>query len=59
MDKKKELQAQLTRVQQQIQEERSRRRKEAWEAEQKVSAAFAQLGLLQRTFVVLFDKGIH
>ncbi|CAL8464266.1 g3801 [Coccomyxa elongata] len=35
VDKKKELQAQLTRVQQQIQEERSRRRKEAWEAEQK------------------------
>ncbi|KAK9905044.1 hypothetical protein WJX75_008538 [Coccomyxa subellipsoidea] len=34
-DKKLELQAQLTRVQQQIQEERSKRRKEAWEAEHK------------------------
>ncbi len=37
LDKKKELQAQLTRVQQQIQDERSKRRKEAWEAEQKVN----------------------
>lgn len=45
MDKKKDLQAQLTRVQQQIQEERSRRRKEAWEAEQKVSVATAQLAV--------------
>lgn len=44
-DKKLELQAQLTRVQQQIQEERSKRRKEAWEAEHKVSLCLTQSGI--------------
>ncbi len=34
-DKKRELQAELTRVQQQIREEEARRRREAWEAAQK------------------------
>ncbi len=52
VDKKKELQSQLTRVQQQIQEERSRRRKEAWEAEHKVSVAPAQLALLPQAFIL-------
>ena len=35
-DKKREVQAQLTQVQQQIREEESRRRRQAWEAGQKV-----------------------
>ena len=37
VEKKRELQAQLTRVQQQIRDEQARRRKQEWDAQQKVT----------------------